>query len=301
MQDLDTAIRLAAFQWLSEQTRIHGDVLPRTLLAQGFPYNGERIHLVSRQGIFKPKNLKLPLSLTTSPSSTYHDSLDENNLVLRYHYRGTDPMLLDNRLLRAAQESQKPLVYFFGLSPNHYLAIWPVYIVGEDRQDCLFTAVVESATAALRSPNHASLAEPDIVNREYVTRLTLQRVHQRKFRENVLLAYSVRCALCRLRHYELLDAAHIIQDRDPRGIPSVTNGLSLCKLHHAAYDSNIISVTPNYIIEVRPDVLDEDDGPMLQHGLKELHDRRIYLPKRPDQWPDHSFLEERHDRFRKAS
>ena len=43
-----------------------------------------------------------------------------------------------------------------------------------------------------------------------------------------------RCALCRLRHQELLDAAHITPDSEAEGEPLVSNGVVLCKLHHAA-------------------------------------------------------------------
>jgi predicted restriction endonuclease len=49
-----------------------------------------------------------------------------------------------------------------------------------------------------------------------------------------------KCAVCSLRHGELLDAAHIIGDGKPDGIPIVPNGLSLCKIHHAAYDTNLL-------------------------------------------------------------
>jgi len=52
----------------------------------------------------------------------------------------------------------------------------------------------------------------------------------------------------------------------------------LCKLHHAAFDCFIIGITPDYKIELRKDILDENDGPMLQHGLKEFHGNRIILP-----------------------
>jgi putative restriction endonuclease len=45
----------------------------------------------------------------------------------------------------------------------------------------------------------------------------------------VLQAYETRCALCQLRHGELLDAAHILPDTHPSGRPVVPNGLSLCR------------------------------------------------------------------------
>jgi hypothetical protein len=34
----DLRIRLAAFEWLREQVGVHGDVIPRTLLGQGFVF-----------------------------------------------------------------------------------------------------------------------------------------------------------------------------------------------------------------------------------------------------------------------
>ncbi len=38
---LGTTIRLAAFRWLTEVTASRGDVLPRTLLQQGFEFRNE--------------------------------------------------------------------------------------------------------------------------------------------------------------------------------------------------------------------------------------------------------------------
>ncbi len=94
--------------------------------------------------------------------------------------------------------------------------------------------------------------------------------------------------LCRLKHRELLDAAHIIPDHMPERKSTIENGLWLCKLHHSACDAFIIGVTPDYVIQVRADILEEEDGPVLQHGLKGLHngdltlisviDRRVRLP-----------------------
>lgn len=63
-------------------------------------------------------------------------------------------------------------------------------------------------------------------------------------------------------------------------MPNVIGSLALCKLHHVAFDSFMISVSPDYIIHVRRDVLEEDDGPMLQQQLKELHQARI-IPDAP--------------------
>jgi putative restriction endonuclease len=133
-----------------------------------------------------------------------------------------------------------------------------------------------------------------------VTTLTMRRLHQATFRERVLNAYRETCAICRLHHRELLEAAHIVPDGHPHGDPIVPNGLALCKLHHAAFDAYLVGVRPDCVIEVRRDILDETDGPMLRHGLQEIAGKVIHLPRDQRLRPRTDLLEERYALFKKA-
>ena len=298
----DATVRNAAFEWLRVQVESHGDVLPRALLAQGFTLNGRRVPLVSPQGIFKPKVLSdAPLSITTAPEGPYDDGFGPNDL-LRYRYRGTDPDHPDNRRLRFAMGEHLPLIYFHGVMSGKYLAAWPVFVVGDDRGGLTFTIAVDDARHLWPSAvGQASAVHDDLAGgrRQYVTAAVRQRLHQRTFRERVLHAYRNQCAFCRFRHAELLDAAHIVPDAE-EGEPVVPNGLALCKLHHAAFDRYFLGVRPDYVLQVRPDLLDEEDGPMLVHGIQSLHGKRIALPRRPGYRPDQRFLEMRYENFRHA-
>ena len=298
MRDHD--IRMAAFDWLSSQGDFRGDILPWALLAFGFEYQGRRIPLVSQQGIFRPKVLELPISIRTSAKGPYDDSFGADGL-LQYRYRGTDPNHKDNTGLREAMRSDTPLCYFHGISSGRYLAIWPVYIVGDDPGALTFKVAVDDAQVASPSSRGYQragfVAEYDVTSRrEYVTALVRRRVHQRSFREKVLQAYRKQCALCRLRHEELLDAAHIIPDSE-EGPPIVRNGLALCKLHHSAYDAFFLTIRPDYSIVVRDDILRESDGPMLIHGLQGIEGCRILTPRKPELRPDPELLARRYKRF----
>ena len=124
-----------------------------------------------------------------------------------------------------------------------------------------------------------------------------QRLHQADFRGRVIAAYQTRCAICRLHHGELLDAAHIIPDRDEAGLPAVSNGLALCKIHHAAFDMNMLGISPDYIVKVDQKLLDEVDGPMLRHGLQEMHGALLTVPVRRQDRPDKDRLEQRFAEF----
>jgi putative restriction endonuclease len=99
----------------------------------------------------------------------------------------------------------------------------------------------------------------------------------------------------------LLDAAHIIPDSHERGIAAVRNGLALCKIHHAAYDSNILGIRPDLVVQIKSDLLDEVDAPMLQYGLKERHNQKLMvLPHTRSERPGADFLEFRYELFQSA-
>lgn len=294
---IDLQIRFKAFEWLNEQVQVHGDVLPRAILSKGFEFDNERIPLVSPQGIFTPKIMALPLSITTAPKGPYDDSFTEDGF-LQYRYRGIDPAHRDNVGLRKLYREQIPLIYFHGIIPGKYMAVWPVFIIDDDIENLTFKVAVDEPTS-INLKNNLVKEDPTI-RRSYITSAIKIRLHQRTFRERVLAAYQSQCSLCKLKHQELLDAAHIVPDSDPDGRPSVNNGIALCKLHHAAFDTFIIGISPDYKIEIRSDILKEIDGPMLKHGLIELHGSSIILPSQKVYWPDQILLDKRYQKFKRA-
>lgn len=304
--DLDALVRIAAFRWLREQIQLHGDdVLPFRTLQQGFQYEGVRVPLLGQQGIFKPAVLpEIPLSIMTSSDGPYNDSFTSEGL-LSYRYCGKDPMRYDNVGLRKAMARRTPLIYFHCVVKGCYLAIWPVFIVGDDPERLTFTVAADDVEIAEAAARHTAesliLAREADGRRAYITSTVKVRLHQRGFRERVLRAYRDQCALCRLRHRDLLDAAHIIPDADEAGAPLVNNGLSLCKIHHAAFDRLLIGIRPDYVVQVQQKVLTESDGPMLRHGLQGLHDSRLILPRARKDHPDPERLAKRFAEFESAA
>lgn len=294
----DARVRAAAFEWLTDQVARHGDVLPRSVLAEGFQLNGRRVPLMGPQGIFKPAVMAVPLSITTVPSGPYDDGFDEKN-VLHYRYRGDDPNHRDNVGLRFAMQEQLPLVYFHRVVPSKYVAAWPVFIVADDPASLSVEVQVDDAEHVGLGVDQGLRVAEDVgdARRRYMTSLVRRRLHQRTFRERVLLAYRRECAFCRFRHEELLEAAHITPDVDPLGEPVVSNGMALCKLHHGAFDQHFVGVRPDLTLEVRADLLEEEDGPTLVHGIQALHDARIGVPKRREDRPAKGRLERRYEEF----
>jgi putative restriction endonuclease len=86
----------------------------------------------------------------------------------------------------------------------------------------------------------------------------------------VLPAYANQCAICRLRRPACSTPHTSSPDKDPKGLPAVSNGLSLCTIHHRAFDEDLVGISPDYEVHVAPRRLDDEDGPMLDL-LKKAH------------------------------
>ncbi len=293
---LDLQIQVALFQWLGERSAKNGGVFTWKELTTEFVFGGKVITLIGQTGIWFPKGWAMPVSITTSFKGPYPDRFDKG--ILTYSYRGKDPNHRDNKGMREAYKTKTPLVYFEASSKGKYAAVWPVYIVADNPSALSVTATVVSAPAIAYETIEATESP---LAREYSKREVEYRIHQPIFRDRVLTAYKSQCTLCGLRHEELLDAAHILPDKDPDGQPEVSNGLSLCKIHHVSYDQKIIGITSDYQIKVREDILEEIDGPMLKYGIQALEGKRLILPKRIEDHPDKAKLERRFEDFKKKA
>ncbi|MHA6627839.1 HNH endonuclease [Pseudonocardia sichuanensis] len=298
--DFDSRLRREAIRWLTVRT--HDGEAPiswQELL--DFEVDGRPFKLMDMQrGIRKPKELTSALSIRTVYSAggavrPYDDEVGPDGL-LRYKWRGDDPTHAENRALRAAMRQGAPLIWFVGIAQGVYKPIYPVYLLWEEPEQQQFVIDPEVARG-LVAPGRP--VEEQL--RRYIISETKRRLHQPVFRATVLRAYETRCAVCALRHAQLLDAAHIVPDREEGGIAAVRNGLALCKIHHAAYDSSVLGIRPDLVVEIRADLLEEIDGPMLEHGLKGRHGQPLMaLPRARAERPDRELLDQRYASFRAA-
>ena len=306
--DRDWRLRLAAMSALNA-LRVRGQGVVTTHdLESGFEFEGERIAFWNpRRGIWRPQQLRSPgaaLTIFTAPrvsgrKPAYDDEVaSDDRGWFGYKYEGTDPNKWTNVAVRRAGELQRPLIYLYGVTPGVYEPIFPVYVASDQPNELTFVLQADIPFSALE-PSPALIVN-SAGRREYQTVAVKRRLHQHRFRELVLGAYRRRCTICHLAHSQLLDAAHIIPDHDDRGLPLVSNGLALCKIHHSAYDANIMGISPDLLVHVREDILNEIDGPMLEHGIKGMEGQQIRIPRIEDLQPSRDFLSVRFDAFRAA-
>jgi len=289
---LEQALRQQIFDALAEVVAAKGVVTRDQLSA--FPVLGQPRRLIDQsRGIWNPRDLAASLAVVSSPDGPYADAEVEGGLF-RYDYR-TGSVGGDNTKLRAAYELELPIILLRKIENGVYVPIFPVYVVGDDVAARQFVLAVDESLRFLSHAGQHSIAE-----RRYAERIARFRLHQAEFRGRVLRAYQTQCAVCSLRHGRLLDAAHIIGDRAEGGDPVVPNGLSMCKIHHAAFDGNLLGISPDYTVHIDDDLLHETDGPMLRHGLQEMNGRILLLPARRRERPDPERLAARWAEFGKA-
>lgn len=204
---------------------------------------------------------------------------------------GNDPNAADNRWLRDAMESQTPIIYFLGTAPGYYHAILPAFIVG-------FDSNALKARVAFAPTELATKVPATVDERRYALRGVKQRLHQFTFRKMIIDAYRGRCAISGLPEPKLLDAAHIIDDKNEEfGQPIVNNGIPLSKIHHAAFDAYLIGIDADSKIHVSEQLLSLKDGPQLE-ALRQYHGKTLLMPRRKIDRPDRDRLALRFEKFK---
>ena len=168
-----------------------------------------------------------------------------------------------NEHLRRAYERKAPVIYFRAVEPAVYEAIWPVWVeVFMAEEGRVLLAAADAARADVSSVQAA--VPTGVVERErtYSMVTTRRRNHQAWFSSRTKAAYGYRCAFSGLPLGGLLVGAHIKAD-EYGGPASVTNGICMSTLHHAAFDGYLIGVDPNLRIHVADSVTKARDGPLL--------------------------------------
>lgn len=296
----DEGVRTACFLALDLLRERFGDELPyQGGLDQKFWYEGIRVPFFQRmKGIHRARIQagRAALAVLTSYKSPYGDEETEDGFL--YDYRAGSIDQPDNHALREACELRVPIVYFRGTRPGWYHAEYPCYV--EDDDPVAKRVLIRPGRIVRGLDEPQTWPIEDLIERRYAVRETRVRLHQAGFRGRVLPAYRHQCAVCRLKETRLLDAAHILGDPDPGGVASVSNGLSLCTIHHRAFDQDLVGVSPDYKVHVARRLLDDDDGPMLDL-LKGAEGTAIVVPRQMRSRPDQELLAARFGRFRSAA
>lgn len=293
----DDDVRSSCFAALDVLQAQHGPELPFSALAAGFSFRGRRVPFLNRAyGIYRAAEAQRGMAALSINSAfaqkRYQDEGTPDGVLYRYQDGPIDNHF--NTWLRTAHLLGVPLAYFVGTRPNWYRPEYPAFVEADypAHRSVLISFGEMRGPLDEREPIHIE----DAIERRYVVRQVKQRIHQAQFRGAVLPAYRDLCAICSLKQIRLLDAAHIVSDAEEHGAPLVSNGISLCSIHHRAFDHDLVGIDADYTVRISPRLLDEEDGPMLEL-LKGFHAQPLLVPRPASLRPDRERLAARFERF----
>jgi len=133
----------------------------------------------------------------------------------------------------------------------------------------------EYSEQLIQAAEHSFLIQRDVASIQVET-----PVRSAGFRKAIMKIYDHTCAVCELNirastGESVTDAAHII----PFSVSyndDIRNGMSLCKSHHWAFDTGLISLNDDYQVIVSP--LMSEQGP-IGGMLAQFRDRPIWTPE----------------------
>lgn len=300
----DEEVRLAAFARVHLLESFYGDCIPWSEISKGININGTHIHIASKaEGIFKPKEVKegaISIKTTVPKKGRYniYDDKESDDGFFHYSLKASGN-LNNNSYLKNNYLNKTPLIYFIGVTPGFYKAVFPCFVTGfdETNQAALVAPGVHIENYESSIDQSKKLIPPTSVERRYAVREVKARLHQEAFRDMVLTAYQNKCAISGLPVPDLLEAAHIIPDAHEHGHADVRNGICLSRLHHKAFDSMLIGIRPDHTVVVSEKLKSINDGPILEYGLKQIDGLKISIPKKTDLHPSSEYLEMRWEHY----
>ena len=305
--ETDQRIRQAAYAYVRKLAAKHGFLTKEQLWPDTFASDDENFSLIQPyQGRHKPAQMSHLLSLLSRHSGAIKydtevpkiPAQEESASFYYYLVKGQNLDYHQNRWMREAYEWKVPILLFLETDSR-----------SSSRPPCFVPTlanIVSWEPQERRVEVRYSLIDITVENldvadnalqRHYVVAERKQRLRQQEFRKDLTRAYEERCAISGLFGHELLEVAHIIPDHQG-GQSRTSNGLLLSKIHHAAFDADLIGITPDYRVKVSKRLLEEDSRKSdLLALLKKIDGKRIRLPSREEDHPSQDFLKERYEIF----
>jgi putative restriction endonuclease len=286
--DPNLALREAAIRHCRLLSLRWGEAVPWRELRRGFLFEGQKFPLVSSEGIFGPKELTDgPLTLLSNLARGYRDEpLSADQLLYDYAPPERD---FWNVKLKKLHSLGRGLILLkrVGEKPAEYMIFAPVFVLAFDDLARKFRLTLAGAAEDLSG---IPVPPPALFSKAHAETTAMARLHQAHFRRETLDAYRGRCCVCELRERPLLDAAHIIPDRLPEGVPDVRNGLAMCATHHRAFDTGIVLVDEHFRVIVDRGRLAHVGDEATARSLLDFDTKEILLPKDENRRPEKHFL-----------
>lgn len=158
---------------------------------------------------------------------------------------------------------------------------------------------VEKVSKTLQEAKYPINYNPFEVKKKKKINSVEKSIRKRAFRQAVVEAYDYKCAVCGLKlnspdmNTWEVQAAHIIP-HNKNGKDDIWNGISMCHIHHWAFDIGWFTFFDNYSIQLSSKIkeLNKDYGKVNSiEILRNIENKQLYLPKNKDNFPHMSAIQ----------
>lgn len=119
---------------------------------------------------------------------------------------------------------------------------------------------------------------------------------QKRFKDNLMIEFNSKCAICNINNKELLKASHILPYSKCASVNEMidyNNGLLLCVIHDELFDRGLISFDyhTGKIKIVRDEILDRELYELLNISEEIVLDKKYITAKRAKYLATHKLKE----------
>ncbi|MBQ7691694.1 MAG: HNH endonuclease [Muribaculaceae bacterium] len=119
---------------------------------------------------------------------------------------------------------------------------------------------------------------PQGIEKERVVR---QRVNQQFFRDSVIAAYHGTCCVSGVTTPSLIEACHISPwAEDVKNRTNPANGLCLNSFFHKAFDNWLFTITPDYVIDIKQELIDSIIDDNFRSYLVRIKGSEMNMPEK---------------------
>lgn len=224
--------------------------------------------------------------------------IKKSSLWHRLLFRAADELARNQFVLRPSETFRLSQQKEWMLTEKGYDLALSLLHIPETAKENLFIRSYEVELAA-KEIIHKKRPDKYVPVEQKRTVITTREIsiRSRGFRQAVIQAYDYSCALCGLKLNSPdgkiweAQAAHIVP-HSVNGKDDILNGISLCRLHHWAFDTGWFSIENDYsvILSKRWDMLPQNFGRM--RNLPVFNESsKIILPSDSNAYPHASALE----------
>ena len=256
------------------------------------------------RGVYKPQGDPFALSIQTNPASKWGKEIEDpetGKWKINYDFEDGKKYIADMKSLQLCHSKNFPIGVIYKKKRAHN-QILGLGIIKKIKGTMFEISPYQIKEKESIEKNAYTLIKRQYQRKDYVStgseRTVVGRMNSQYFKEQLMIQYDSKCAMCNFSLKNYLIGAHIVpvdvmRKTDPKNAMNPSNGLLLCRNCDWAYELGDITVDSDYTTSISKKISDQASN---NHAIKAWLDhvgKKIYIKKQSDFKPEKKFLKKK--------